>query len=56
MTTELLHHDGCPSSERAWTELGRALATAGIDADVRLRHFDTFGEKEGGRQAWTSIC
>jgi len=37
---ELLYFDRCPSWERAWTAIGGALATAGVDAFVRLRNID----------------
>ena len=33
---ELLYFDGCPSWERAWSELGRAIVATGVDATVRL--------------------
>ena len=46
MEIELIYFDGCPSWERAWTELGRALVDSGLGADVRLRHIDTLDENE----------
>lgn len=54
MAIELLHPNDVPSWERAWNDLGRPLATAGIDTDVRRRRIDTLGEEEGGGRAWTS--
>lgn len=45
-TIELLYFDGCPSWERAWSELGRALVATGIDAAVRLRHIESLPDDE----------
>lgn len=46
MEIEILYFDDCPSWERAWRELGRALVDSGLDADVRLRNIDTLDENE----------
>ena len=46
MTIELIYFDDCPSWERAWSELGRALAGADADVAVRLRHIDELDESE----------
>ncbi len=42
---ELLYFDGCPSWERAWSDLGRVLAETGISAAVRVR--DVLAEGRG---------
>lgn len=43
---ELLYIDGCPSWERAWSELGRAVVTTGVDATVRLRDIERVSPAE----------
>lgn len=43
---ELLYFDGCPSWERAWAELGRALAASKTAAAIRLRNVETLPEAE----------
>lgn len=46
MTIELLYFEGCPSWERAWTELGKAIVETGTDATVRLRDIAVLSEDE----------
>ena len=44
---ELLWWEGCPSTERALTELRAALADVGLgDAEIRTREIDTDTEAE----------
>jgi hypothetical protein len=44
---ELLWWEGCPSTERALTELRDALADVGLgDAEIRMREIDTDAEAE----------
>jgi glutaredoxin len=44
---ELLWWEGCPSTERALTELREALADVGLgDAEIRSREIDTDAEAE----------
>ena len=43
---ELLYFGGCPSWERAWTDLGLALAATGVDATVRLRDIEALSPSE----------
>ena len=44
---ELLWWEGCPSTERALTELREALADVGLgDAEIRMREIDTDAEAE----------
>lgn len=38
LEVELLYFDGCPSWERAWAELGRALVELDLSACMRLRN------------------
>lgn len=46
VTIELLYFDDCPSWERAWSELGRALTETGTDATVRLRNIADLAEDQ----------
>ena len=43
---ELLFFDGCPSWERAWEELGRALVQLSLEVTVRLRNIADLHEDE----------
>lgn len=43
---ELVYFDGCPSWQRAWTELGKALVDLDLDASVRLCKLDRVGQDE----------
>lgn len=43
---ELDYFEGCPSWQRAWTELGTALVDLDLDASVRLCNVDRLGEDE----------
>ncbi len=46
ISIEVLYFDGCPSWERAWVDLGLALAKTGIDATVRLRNIEALSAPE----------
>ncbi len=46
LRVELLYFQGCPSWERAWTELGRALVSERIEATVALRDIEGWSETE----------
>ena len=46
MKVELLYFADCPSWRHAWAVLGEALARAGSNAEVRLRHIDAVPEAE----------
>lgn len=43
---ELLYFDGCPSWQRAWSELSVAIAETGVDAQVRLRNTETLSGEQ----------
>lgn len=42
---EVLYFDDCPSWQRAWSELGIAVAETGIDASIRLRNIHALHEE-----------
>jgi len=46
LDVELLYFEGCPSWERAWTELRRAMAELDLDVRVRLRDIGELEESE----------
>ena len=43
---ELLYFDGCPSWERVWSELGRAIVDTGACATVHLRDIERLDPAE----------
>lgn len=43
---DLLYFDGCPSWRAAWAELGEALVSLELDANVHLRNVDDLAEVE----------
>ena len=43
---ELLYFEGCPAWERAWTELGRAVAELDLSAHLRVCNIAELGDEE----------